>query len=56
MASLSRVPCLELSTENINQHWPQLQSSLNDSHFVAIDLVSSILHMTCQELLNNNFY
>ncbi|CAG2162619.1 unnamed protein product [Oppiella nova] len=37
-SSLTTVPCVQLSVNNVTHWWPHVLQSINASHFVAIDL------------------
>ena len=39
MYSLSCVPCVQISSKNLTNWWKQLIDCINDSDFVALDLV-----------------
>ena len=46
MYSLSCVPCVQISSTNLSNWWKQLIDCINDSDFVALDLViNGFLHL-----------
>jgi hypothetical protein len=44
MSTLERVGCVQISGENLSEWWTHLIETINNCHFVALDLV-----------LNNNY-
>jgi hypothetical protein len=39
MSTLERVGCVQISGENLSEWWTHLIETINNCHFVALDLV-----------------
>lgn len=42
MSSLKKVPCVQVTSENIDQLWHEIVNSIEKCHIVALDLVIQI--------------